>query len=164
MPVLFNEIRYLLMPYQLLDVASQEILTLHLEKCFPGNGLVQHTHLPRIVLWGGWAGRFMTWVAHAQGVTFGRHVFWSPSAFPSFCLSNSALEQMDDFLVHEVTHVWQYTRDGVVRFLWRYIRDYYRHLVGKEKSWSRLARHRAYLAIPYEVEARWVETVWNERR
>lgn len=51
-------------------------------------------------------------------------------------------------LAHEVTHVAQFHRDGVARFLWRYLRAY---LVGLSRG---LGDHNAYLSIPYEVEAR----------
>jgi hypothetical protein len=53
-----------------------------------------------------------------------------------------------DLLAHEVAHVAQFLRDGVLPFLWHYLRDY---LVGLTRG---LGDRGAYMAIPYEVEAR----------
>lgn len=53
-----------------------------------------------------------------------------------------------DLIAHEVTHVAQFLRDGFFPFLWLYLRDY---LGGRTRG---MDDHTAYLAIPYEVEAR----------
>jgi hypothetical protein len=53
-----------------------------------------------------------------------------------------------DLLAHEVTHVAQALRDGLVPFLARYGAAY---AANRARG---LDDHRAYLAIPYEVEAR----------
>jgi len=61
-------------------------------------------------------------------------------------------------IAHELVHVDQYSRQGVVGFLIRYARDYLRCL-------ARHRRHReAYLAIPAEIEARAEAEKWVERR
>lgn len=60
-----------------------------------------------------------------------------------------------DLLAHEVAHVAQYLRDGTIPFLLRYARDY---LAGRMRG---LDDRRAYLAIPYEVEARAVAATAN---
>ncbi|HET9770631.1 MAG TPA: DUF4157 domain-containing protein [Acidimicrobiia bacterium] len=51
-------------------------------------------------------------------------------------------------LAHELVHVRQWRELGPVRFLWRYLGAYAR---GRAAG---LGHHRAYLAIPLEVEAR----------
>jgi uncharacterized protein DUF4157 len=55
-----------------------------------------------------------------------------------------------DLVAHEVAHVAQYLRDGTVPFCARYALAYARGLA------RGLDAHSAYLAIPYEREARWV--------
>lgn len=80
--------------------------------------------------------------ARADGITLGRRVF-----------VRAALRAPDgalplDLVVHEVAHVAQVLRDGPATFYARYVADYLR---GRARG---LADHDAYLAIPYEVEAR----------
>lgn len=53
-----------------------------------------------------------------------------------------------DLIAHEIAHVVQFERDGFIPFLFRYMRDYARGLA------RGLGDRQAYLAIPYEVEAR----------
>lgn len=53
-----------------------------------------------------------------------------------------------DLLAHELAHVVQFSRDGSLNFLYAYLRDYMRGLMGG------LSDSAAYRAIPYEVEAR----------
>ncbi|MGH9178729.1 MAG: eCIS core domain-containing protein [Acidimicrobiales bacterium] len=61
-------------------------------------------------------------------------------------------------LAHELVHVRQFAEKGRARFLARYLSDYVRNL-------ARLHRHReAYLAIPYEVEARAGADDWQRAR
>jgi hypothetical protein len=61
-------------------------------------------------------------------------------------------------LAHELVHVRQYAELGRVRFLGRYLAAYVRNL-------ARLRRHEAaYLAIPFEVEARAGADDWARAR
>ena len=53
-------------------------------------------------------------------------------------------------LAHEMVHVRQWQELGVPRFLWRYLSSYLRGRLGG------LSHQDAYLAIPFEVEARQV--------
>ncbi|MXW99486.1 MAG: DUF4157 domain-containing protein [Acidimicrobiaceae bacterium] len=58
-------------------------------------------------------------------------------------------------LAHELVHVEQYAQLGTVRFLRRYLREYFANL------W-RLRNHRqAYLAISFEAEARAASERWR---
>ena len=60
-------------------------------------------------------------------------------------------------LAHELAHVEQYHRLGVVRFLRRYVGEYARNLM-------RLRSHRkAYLAISFEAEARAATERWQRQ-
>lgn len=61
-------------------------------------------------------------------------------------------------LAHELVHAAQWAELGVGRFAWRYVLAYLRNR-------RRLGGHRpAYLAIPYEIEARESAARWAERR
>lgn len=53
-----------------------------------------------------------------------------------------------DLVAHEVAHVVQFSRDGILTFLYYYLRDYMGGLL------RGLSDSAAYRAIPYEVEAR----------
>ncbi len=77
----------------------------------------------------------------ADGIALGRRVFVRRHLVVDGRVSLA-------LAAHEVTHVAQYRRDGVVPFLLRYAAAY---LAGRARG---LDDHRAYLAIPYEVEAR----------
>ncbi len=80
----------------------------------------------------------------ASGITLGHRVFIRREFF-----SDEGRVPLD-LVAHEVAHVVQFLRDGTMPFLWRYVRDYALNL-------SRgLGDRNAYLAIPYEVEARQV--------
>ncbi|HEV2762871.1 MAG TPA: hypothetical protein VGV38_07750 [Pyrinomonadaceae bacterium] len=63
-------------------------------------------------------------------------------------------------LVHECTHVVQFQRTGLVRFLLAYLRDYVR-LMG-ERGWKPSAHKDAYRNLPVEVAARAAEADYAE--
>lgn len=78
----------------------------------------------------------------ASGITLGNQIFIRREFFDD----NGEIPL--DLLAHEVAHVVQFLRDGTVPFLWRYLRDY---TLGLTRG---LGDRNAYMAIPYEVEAR----------
>jgi hypothetical protein len=80
--------------------------------------------------------------SRASGITLGTQVYIQRQLF------GPAMQLDLTLVVHEVTHVVQYLRDGHLTFLARYLRDY---ADGLRRG---LADYDAYLAIPYEVEAR----------
>jgi hypothetical protein len=80
----------------------------------------------------------------ASGITLGSRVYIRREFFSD----NGDIPL--DLVAHEVAHVVQFLRDGTVPFLWRYVRDY---ALGLSKG---LGDRSAYLAIPYEIEARYV--------
>jgi hypothetical protein len=76
------------------------------------------------------------------GLTIGRRIWLRPEV----------LERGEDHLIgilrHELVHVRQYERDGVVSFLLRYVAEYLR---GRLRG---LSHFDAYSSISYEREAR----------
>jgi hypothetical protein len=80
--------------------------------------------------------------ARADGIALGRHVFVRSALFgPEGSVPI-------ELVAHEVTHVAQYMREGTLRFCLSYVSAY---ALGRA---SGLDAHAAYLAIPYEIEAR----------
>ncbi len=59
----------------------------------------------------------------------------------------------EDLAAHEIMHVIQYQREGFFKFLYIYLRDYWKNLKRREK-WDFNSRRLAYLEIPFEIEAR----------
>jgi hypothetical protein len=87
-------------------------------------------------------------------------VRWFPPGYAAITLRRTILvrhDRADDdaLLAHELVHVEQYREMGPVRFLTRYVTGYVR-------AW-RTARshHQAYLAIPFEQEARARAAAWR---
>ena len=60
-------------------------------------------------------------------------------------------------LAHELVHVEQYAELGVVRFLRRYLREYFANL------WRLRSHRQAYLAISFEAEARAAAERWRSK-
>jgi hypothetical protein len=89
-------------------------------------------------------------ILNIQGITVGGLVFIAPALLGGDA-DRRTLPR--DLVVHEIAHVVQYRRHGFFGFLLRYFADYWRNLRA-QKSWSLEARHAAYLAIPFEIEAR----------
>lgn len=82
----------------------------------------------------------------AAGMTVGRFVF---------LMSDVDRDGTRELLAHELVHVRQYAEQGVIGFLYRYVRDYLRGL------WAHRRHRAAYLAIPAEVEAREEARRWK---
>ena len=80
-------------------------------------------------------------VSGVLAITLGRRVYIAPR------MLDRAQNDLESLLRHELAHVRQVARLGVVRFLGIYVRDYLR------LRRSGLSRHQAYAAIPFEVEA-----------
>ena len=75
------------------------------------------------------------------GITLGRRIYLSPRVAQR---SNAYLERL---LRHELAHVRQVNRHGLIGFLVRYIAEFLRHFA-RERSVNR-----AYHRISFEVEA-----------
>ncbi len=82
------------------------------------------------------------WSSGIRGVTLWRLVLADPD------IMTGDKRRLARFVVHELTHVRQFAELGYLRFMTRYLKEYW---AGRLKGQS----HRdAYLAISFEVEAR----------
>ena len=76
------------------------------------------------------------------GITLGRRIYLS---------ADVAERQVESFLRHELAHVRQINRVGLVRFYWRYLREYI------ENRRAGFGPAEAYRRISFEQEARAAE-------
>lgn len=119
--------------------------------------------LPQAFLYVGRFSRFFTLILGVHGITFGRQIFILPSLVSH--TANQKLKLPENLVVHEITHVLQYKREGILKFIYKYLKSYWNNL-NQKKKWDINARQQAYLAIPYEIEARRAAAEfvrWNER-
>lgn len=106
----------------------------------------------------------LTKIISVHGITVGKRIFIKPTLLS---LNRNNLPKLpEDLIAHEIAHVLQYRREGFLKFFYKYATDYWRNLRGKKK-WDAASRHKAYLEIPFEIEARhaaarFVE--WNRRQ
>jgi hypothetical protein len=120
--------------------------------------------LPEIYFYGGRLTHFLTSRLKIEGLTVGRRVYIFPENF--WKSENQKLRLDEELVVHEITHVLQYRREGFFRFLWLYVKSYYANLRKKEKR-DLTARGEAYLEIPFEIEARQAASkfaAWSKKR
>ena len=99
---------------------------------------------------GGGAG-FLTKLLNINGITFGRSVIINPDLIRRD--DGGKTRAPSELIAHELAHVLQYERLGYVRFLYIYLRDWWRIFKSKPK-WNSAARREAYFDIPHEIEAR----------
>ncbi|HEX8288249.1 MAG TPA: hypothetical protein VF556_09645 [Pyrinomonadaceae bacterium] len=107
--------------------------------------------LPKIYLYTGKITAFFTLISKSNGITFGKRIFIMPQLLSSNTKNQKKLPE--DLIVHEIMHVIQYQKKGFLKFLYMYLRDYWRNLQLHEK-WDADSRRQAYLNIPFEIEAR----------
>jgi len=120
--------------------------------------------LPEIQFYGGKFTRVLTSALKIEGITIGRRIYIFPGNF--WFSENRKLRLDEELVVHEVTHVLQYNREGFLKFLGRYFKCYYLNL-RKKKRWDLAARAEAYFEIPYEIEARKIASnfrAWSKNR
>lgn len=120
--------------------------------------------LPMINFYVGKFTRLLTRAISVHGITFGKRIFITPKLL-SFTQQNF-LKLPEDLIAHEITHTIQYKKEGFVGFLSKYLSSYWRNLRG-QKRWDADARRRAYLDIPFEIEARAVAekfVEWNNKQ
>ena len=121
-------------------------------------------NLPEIYFYGGKFTHYLTSALKIEGITIGRRIYIFPENF--WLSENQKLRLDEELVVHEITHVLQYAREGVLRFLRLYLKSYYSNL-RKKKKWHIYARAEAYLEIPYEIEARQAASrfaAWSKNR
>ena len=110
--------------------------------------------LPRVKFHAGRFAGLLTKTFRISAITFGSRVFVAPALlWRNF---DDRLMLSSELAAHEVMHVLQYERTGVVQFLFLYRRDYARAL-WREAGGARERHLASYLAISFEVEARAAE-------
>lgn len=123
----------------------------------------ENFRLPQIYFYGGAFSKLLTKSLKIHGITVGRNIFVAPKVVS---IDRSISKIDGELAAHEIAHVLQYRREGFIKFFYVYLSSYWRNLKGKNIR-NAAARHRAYLEIPFEIEARalaaeFVE--WNERK
>ena len=107
--------------------------------------------LPEIYFYGGRFTHYLTSLLKIEGITIGRRIYIFPAKF--WVSETQKLRLGEELVVHEITHVLQYRREGFFKFLWLYLKSYAANL-RRKKSWDFYARAEAYFEIPFEIEAR----------
>jgi hypothetical protein len=111
----------------------------------------ENLRLPKTHFYVGGFTKTLTKIISVHGITIGRRVFIKPTLLS---LNRNNLPKLpEDLIAHEITHVLQYRREGFLKFFYKYLTSYWRNLRAKKK-WDAVSRHKAYLEIPYEIEAR----------
>lgn len=113
------------------------------------------------------AGRAVAWLTVRAGVdaiTLGRRVLVAPRHLRRG--RGGAREVTGRLMAHEVAHLLQAERAGLLPFLFAYLREY---LSGMRRApkWDAAAHWRAYSEISFEREAREIERAyqaWRARR
>lgn len=124
----------------------------------------ENFRLPKVYLYAGTFTKFLTLISGSNGITFGKRVFIMPELLT--LNSNNHKKLPEDLIVHEIMHVIQYQKEGFLKFLYLYLRDYWTNL-RKQEKWDAYSRQQAYLMIPFEIEAREAAKEfleWNENR
>lgn len=120
--------------------------------------------LPEIYFYGGKLTNYLTSFLKIEGITIGKRIYIFPDNF--WVGENQKLRLDEELVVHEITHVLQYRREGFLKFLWLYMKNYYSNL-RKKKKWDLYARSEAYFEIPFEIEARKAASnfaAWSKKR
>ncbi|HEX7314640.1 MAG TPA: DUF4157 domain-containing protein [Pyrinomonadaceae bacterium] len=116
--------------------------------------------LPRMRIHGGRVARVLMLSAGMGAMTLGRHVFVRPGLLRRDARGRVTLPGW--LVVHEAAHVIQYAESGFVRFLFKYLRGYWRAL-REGGRWDAAGRLAAYMAIEEEREAREAEDDYASR-
>lgn len=112
------------------------------------------------------AGRAVAWLtgrARIDAITLGRRVLVAPRHLRSVGASRAV---SGGLLAHEVAHLLQAERAGLLPFLFAYLREYVSGM-RRAAKWDAAAHWRAYSEISFEREARTVERAyeaWRVRR
>lgn len=120
--------------------------------------------LPEICFYGGRFTNYLTSFLKIEGITIGKRIYIFPDNF--WVSENQKLRLEEELVVHEITHVLQYRREGFFRFLWLYFKSYLSNL-RKRGKWDLMSRAEAYFEIPFEIEARQAASkfvLWSKKR
>ena len=130
----------------------------HVEQFFRAHKGDPGLALPRIRLHAGVCARLLMLASAGMGaMTLGRHVFVRPGLLRKDPAGRVTLPGW--LVVHEAAHVLQYAERGFVRFIWGYLRGYWRALRGGGR-WDAAGRMAAYMALEEECEARRAEDAY----
>lgn len=119
--------------------------------------------LPQVMIYTGKFTEILTNTIKVLGITIDKRIFVKPTLLSRN--RNNFLKLPEELVAHEIVHVLQYRKFGLYGFLRRYLSDYRRNLM-REGKWDAESRRRAYLAIPFEIEAREIAgkfVEWNNR-
>jgi hypothetical protein len=117
----------------------------------------QELLLPPVYVYRGRVARRLTRWLRTGAITFGRRILFSPD----WVSNEEGIQAVPGWLMaHEVMHVLQYEREGVLRFIFNYVRGFWRALRERGK-WDSQARVAAYLAIAEERAALEVEHAYK---
>ena len=114
------------------------------------------------------AGRWVGWLtrrARIDAITLGRRVLVAPNHVRRG-RGDGARAVAGRLMAHEVAHLLQAERAGLVRFLLAYLREYWNGM-RRAPKWDAAAHWRAYAEISFEREARAAERAyeaWRARR
>ncbi|MEZ5306878.1 MAG: DUF4157 domain-containing protein [Pyrinomonadaceae bacterium] len=119
--------------------------------------------LPDVRVYSRGGATILTRLLLVDGITIGRRVFIDRNY--TYRDSQGRLKVSRSLFAHELAHVLQYQREGLLKFLFIYFRDFWRIFRAKKK-WNTRNWFEAYQAIPFEIEARefavrfrhWLET------
>ena len=113
------------------------------------------------------SGRVLAWVMGRVGIdaiTLGRRVLVAPRRVRRGGVGSCAVS--GGLMAHEVAHLLQAERAGLVPFLLAYLREYFSGM-RRAPKWDAAAHWRAYSEISFEREARAAERAyeaWRARR
>jgi hypothetical protein len=114
--------------------------------------------LPPVFIYSGRMARWLTGRLQILAITFGRRIIVASKVVVRD--EQGRLTVPAGLIAHEATHVIQYQEAGIVRFLFSYLREYWRALQEHRQGWSKAARNAAYFAIKHEREAYEAESAY----
>lgn len=111
----------------------------------------ENLQLPELEIYANRGADLVTKIISVHGITLGRFIFIRPDLVTRNGSSQLCISK--NLLAHEATHVLQYQKLGMPRFLYRYLKSYFGNL-RRKKIRNFEARMQAYWDIPFEEEAR----------
>lgn len=126
---------------------SQKIYAEFFQDC----DICRFFEFPKVQIYSRNGSKILTKILNVEAITFGKHIFVHPKYIRRD--EKKRLRIYDKLLAHELVHVLQYQKHGFVRFLKKYIRDFWNAFKKKEK-WNLETWYESYSEIPYEIQAR----------
>lgn len=132
-----------------------------LEQFFRWHRRDEKLRLPLMFIHAGFLSTHLTSALRIAAITIGRHIFVSPVYLERD--ERGQVKIRGWLLAHEAAHVRQFQREGLLAFLYNYLREYVTFLFRAGKL-DAAARRAAYEQITREREAREVEAAYLEWR